>query len=354
MTSKSVIKKVIRKVKKRIFGKDQPVFIIAEIGLNHNGSIKRAKELILTAKESGVDAVKFQKRDLRSLYKSDIVDDPNKDSQSTAYLFDIFRKFELKEEDFIELKEYCDKLDIIFFATPFDVKSAKFLEKIGVSLYKISSSDLTNIPLIELIVNNNKPIILSTGMSQVSEIDFTVNYLKKRKAKFALLHCVSAYPAAFKDINLTMLKLLKKRYKVTVGYSGHERGYIAPLAAVAFGAKIIEKHFTLDRSLEGPDHNISLTPEGLIKLVDRIRAVEEIIGNGKKIITRGETLSREVFAKSLIAKINIKKGTIITHKLIDIKAPGKGLNPQMIEYLIGKPAKRDIKQYDYFTEIDIN
>ncbi len=350
MTNKTTVKKV----RKRIFGKDQPVFIIAEIGLNHNGSIKRAKELILKAKESGVDAVKFQKRDLKSLYKADILEDPNKDSQSTAYLFDIFKRFEFSEKEFIELKRYCDKLDIIFFATPFDIKSAKFLEKIDVPFYKISSSDLTNIPLIELIVSNKKPIILSTGMSQVAEIDFTVNYLKKRRAKFALLHCVSAYPAAFKDINLSMLKFLKKRYKVTVGYSGHERGYIAPLAAVALGAKIIEKHFTLDRSMEGPDHNISLTPEGLIKLVDRIRAVEEIIGDGKKIITRGEALSREVFAKSLIARKNIKKGTVITYDLVDVKSPGKGLTPQMIEQLIGRPAVRNIKQYDYFTLLDIN
>ena len=337
----------------KIIGDNQPTFIIAEIGLNHNGSIKLAKKLIQEAKEAGADAVKFQKRDLKSLYKKDIFKDPNKDSQSTAYLVDIFKKYELSEDEFIKLKKFCDNLNIIFFATPFDIKSAKFLEKIDVPLYKISSSDLTNIPLIKLIVNNKKPMILSTGMSQMEEIDFTVNFLNKKHAQYALLHCVSAYPVPFKDVNLRMISVLKKRYQVPVGWSGHERGIIVSICSIALGGSIVERHITLNRGFNGPDHNISLTPRGFYKMVERIRAIELALGHGKKFMSRGEVLSREVFVKSLIARKNIKKGTVITYELIDIKAPGKGLNPQMIDQLIGRKAVRDIKQYDYFTLVDI-
>lgn len=345
---------MINRVRERIFGENQPTFVIAEIGLNHNGNIKLAKQLIVKAKEAGADAVKFQKRDLKSLYKKDIYDDPNKDSQSTAYLIDVFKKYELTEDEFVKLKKFCDNLDIIFFATPFDIKSAHFLEKIDVPLYKIASHDLTNIPLIEVIVNNKKPIIMSTGMSQMEEIDFTVNFLNKKHAQYALLHCVSAYPVPFKDVNLRMIEVLKKRYKVPVGWSGHERGIIVSICSVAVGAHIVERHITLNRAFNGPDHNISLTPRGFRKMVERIRAIELALGHGEKTMSRGEVLSREVFAKSLIARENIKKGTIITYKSVDVKLPGKGLSPQMIDKLIGKPARRNINKNDYFTLEDIH
>jgi len=340
-------------IKNKIIGENQPVFIIAEIGLNHNGKIALAKKMIKAAKDSGADAVKFQKRDLKSLYKKDIYENPNKDSQSTSYLFEIFKKFELSDREFVELKKYCDHLGIIFFCTPFDIKSAEFLNKIKVPLYKISSADLTNIPLIDFIISKKKPLIISTGMSQMTEIDFTYKFLKKKGADFALMHCISTYPTAFKDVNLRMIELLKEKYQVPIGYSGHERGIIIAIAAATLGAKIVEKHFTLNRSWDGPDHNISLTPSGFRKMVDRIRVIESALGTTQKNLSRGEYLTREVFAKSLVARRLIKKGEIISQDMIDIKGPGKGLNPQMIDKIVGKKAKRDIKKYDFFYQLDI-
>jgi len=337
----------------RIVGGTNPTFIIAEIGLNHNGKLELAKKLVRAAKESGADAVKFQKRDLKALYKNDVYKNPNKDSQSTSYLFEIFKKFELSNKEFVELKKYCEHIGILFFCTPFDRKSAEFLNSIDVPFFKVSSSDLTNIPLIDYIVGTKKPLILSTGMSQVEEIDFTCKFLEKKKAEFAFMHCVSTYPTAFKDVNLKMIEFLRNRYKVPVGYSGHERGIVVSIGAAAIGAKILERHFTLNRSWEGPDHNISLTPSGFKKMVERIRVIESALGTDKKSMSRGEYLTREVFAKSLIARTDIKKGEKITYEMIDIKAPGKGLNPQKIERLLGKKAKRDIKKYDFFYQLDI-
>ena len=341
------------KIGNRIIGDDQPAFIVAEIGLNHNGKLELAKKLIKAAKESGADAVKFQKRNLRSLYKNDIYKNPNNDSQSTSYLFDVFKKFELSNREFVELKKYCDHLRIIFFCTPFDIKSAEFLNSLSVPVYKISSADLTNIPLIDFIVGKKKPLILSTGMSQIQEIDFTFKFLQKNKADFSFMHCVSTYPTAFKDVNLKMIELLKKKYRVPIGYSGHERGIVVSLGAVALGAKIIEKHFTLNRSWDGPDHNVSLTPSGFKKMVERIRVIEMALGSDHKNLSRGEYLTREVFAKSLIASKTIKKGSIITRKMVEIKGPGKGLSPQMISHILGKRAKRNIKRYDFFCQLDI-
>ena len=343
----------IIKIEDRYLGDNHPAFVVAEIGLNHNGKLELAKKLVKAAKEAGADAVKFQKRDLKSLYKKDVYENPNSDSQSTSYLFDIFKKFELSKKEFVELKKYCEHLDITFFCTPFDIKSAEFLNGLDVPVYKISSADLTNIPLIDFIISKKKPLILSTGMSQVPEIDFTYKFLKKKMADFSLMHCVSTYPTAFKDVNLKIIQFLKDRYRVPVGYSGHERGIIIPLGAVALGANIIEKHFTLNRSWDGPDHNISLTPSGFKKMVDRIKAIELALGTTQKKLSRGEYLTREVFAKSLIARKSIKKGKIITYEMIDIKGPGKGLNPQMINSVLGKKAKRDIKKYDFFYQSDI-
>ncbi len=334
-------------------GDSLPTYVVAEIGLNHNGRLETAIKLIDKAKECGADAVKFQKRDLQAIYKEDILKDPNKDSQATVYLFNIFKRFELSKSDFRKIKKYCDKIGITFFCTPFDLISAEFLEELNVPFYKVSSADLTNMVLISKLVSFKKPMILSTGMSEISEIDFTVNFLKKKKVTFSLMHCISSYPPSFKDINLKMIDILKKRYDVPVGYSGHERGITISECAVALGANILERHFTLDRSMEGPDHNISLEPEGLLKMINRIRIVEQAIGTGEKTITRGELLSREAFAKSLISKRDIKKGEKITEEMVDFKVPGKGLSVQMLSKILNKRAKREIKKFDYFNVSDI-
>lgn len=337
----------------KTIGDGYPTYVVAEIGLNHNGSLKTAIDLVNKAKECGANAVKFQKRNLKSLYKEDILKDPNKDSQATVYLFNIFKRFELSKSDLKKIKKNCDKIGITFFCTPFDLASADLLEELNVPFYKVSSADLTNMVLISKLVSFKKPMILSTGMSEISEIDYTVKFLKRKRATFALLHCIGSYPPSFKDINLKMIDVLKKRYGVPVGYSGHERGITISECAVALGANIIERHFTLDRSMEGPDHNISIEPEGLLKMVNRIRIVEEAIGTGEKIITRGEMLSREAFAKSLIAKRDIRKGERISKEMVDFKVPGKGLSVQMLEKILRKKAKRNINKFDYFTTRDL-
>lgn len=341
------------KIQNKTIGEGQPVFVVAEIGLNHNGKLELARKLIKAAKESGADAVKFQKRDLKSLYKKDVYQNPNKDSQSTSYLFNVFKKFELSKKEFVELKKYCDHLGIIFFCTPFDIKSAEFLGQIDVPVYKIASADLTNIPLINFVTGKKKPIILSTGMSQIHEIDLTFKFLKKKVSDFSFMHCVSTYPTAFKDVNLKMIEVLKNRYQIPIGYSGHERGIVVAIGAVSLGAKIIEKHFTLNRSWDGPDHNVSLTPSGFKKMVERIRVIELALGSTDKNLSRGEYLTREIFAKSLVTNRAVRKGQVITRAMVDIKGPGKGLSPQMIDRILGKKAKRNIKKYDFFYQLDI-
>lgn len=347
------MKTPVLKIGKRIIGEGYPTFIVADIGLNHNGSIKTARELIRTAKECGADGVKFQKRNLRELYKSDIYKDPNMDSQATAYLFDIYRKFELSASDYRKLKQFAENLGLVFFATPFDRSSAQHLTKLDIPMIKVASADVTNLPLIEDIASSGKPVILSTGMSEFDEIDMAVKILRKHHANFALLHCVSAYPTNFKDVNLRLIPKLYDRYKVPVGYSGHERGITVSVCAVTLGAAIIEKHFTLDRSMYGPDHNISLTPEGLKKLVDRIRVAELALGDGEKHIVRGEILTRETLSKSLVAARMIRRGAVISKDMIEVKGPGKGLNPRHMAKIIGKITKRDIPKADYFTLSDL-
>lgn len=348
------MKTAFLKVGDRTIGEGYPAFIVADIGLNHNGSLQTAKKMIRIAKECGVDGVKFQKRHLKTLYKNDVYHDPNKDSQATAYLFGIYQKFELSLSYYRHLKKYAEDMGLIFFATPFDSDSAGFLADLDIPVFKIASGDLTNLPLIEKIARTGKPVILSTGMSSLEDIDIATGLLVKFHTAYALLHCVSAYPTNFKDVNLRLIPKLYKRYKVPIGYSGHERGITVSVCAAALGAKIIEKHFTLDRSMYGPDHNISITPEGLKKMVDRIRVAELALGDGEKHIVRGEILTRETLAKSLVATRHLKKGERITRDMVEAKSPGKGLPPNKIRFLVGKTARHDFRKNDYFTLLDLD
>ncbi|NVM29091.1 MAG: N-acetylneuraminate synthase family protein [Candidatus Helarchaeota archaeon] len=332
-------------------GVGYPAFIIAEAGINHNGSLRIAKKLIDIACDAGVDVVKFQKRTLSEVYKKDIIDNPNNSEQPFQYLIPILKKFELKDSEYNEITKYCKEKGIIFMCTPWDKKSVDFLEKLNVPAYKVSSADMTNFSLIKYIVSKKKPVILSTGMWSQSEIDKTVNFLNELKANFALLQCNSTYPAPFKHLNLRFMNTLKK-YGVPIGYSGHERGIAVSEAAVVAGACIIEKHFTLDRTMVGPDHAASLEPAGLIKLVRDIRNIELAMGYEKRYITRGEIVNREVLAKSIVAGRDIKKGETFTEENLKTKSPGKGISPQRIYELIGKKAQRDIKEDEYILQRD--
>jgi len=328
-------------------------FIIAEIGNNHNGSVKLAKKLVDLAYDAGADCVKFQMRDLSSLYKNADNKDMSADLGS-EYTMDLLKKFQLSNNDLIGVFDYCKSKGLTPLCTPWDLVSLTVLEDYGMEAYKVASADLTNHELLGALAETGKPLICSTGMSTEFEIKKSVDFLRRRAVNFSLLHCNSTYPTPYKDVNLAYLSRLKDISGGFVGYSGHERGISIPIAAVALGAKIIEKHFTVDKSMEGNDHKVSLLPEEFKVMVDEIRKVEESLGgSGERSITQGELLNRETLAKSIVAKNGISNGDLLTREMIDFKSPGQGLQPIYLDQLIGKKAKRDFSSGDYFYESDL-
>jgi N-acetylneuraminate synthase len=339
--------------KKVISTDNDSVFVIAEVGNNHNGSLDLAKKLVDEAVEIGVDCVKFQMRFLSEVYREKSLE-KNGDDLSAEYTIDLLRRFELSIDEHKELKEYCDKQGIMYMCTPWDYKSLEVLESMNVSAYKVASADLTNIPLIKKIAETKKPMILSTGMSIEEEIDAVTSMLKKMDASYALLHCNSTYPAPFHSINLRFMNQLHK-YSPIFGYSGHERGIAVTLGAVSLGAKVVERHFTADRNMEGPDHAASLEFDQFKQLVDGIRQLEQSLGSGdKREISQGEMINRENLAKSLVASKDLPKGHIITEDDVSIKSPGQGLSPLKFEELIGKELMRDLDKEEFFFQSDID
>lgn len=337
----------------RKVGDGHPTFVIAEIGVNHNGIYQLARELIDVAVDAGADAVKFQKRDLDSLYPKRYLDNANVGEKTLRYLLPILQRVELSDDSYRKLVEYCDQKGIIFLCTPWDIPSADFIDDLGVPAFKVASADLTNLPLLEHLVAKGKPLILSTGMSRLEEVATTVEFLKKRDASFALLHCNSTYPAAFEDVNLRFMSRLRE-FGVPVGYSGHERGIAVSTVAAALGACIVERHITLDRTMDGPDHAASLEPQGFRKMVRDIRQVAASLGTGEeKFFSRGEILNREVMAKSLVAARDIEPGETITEAAVTVKGPGLGLSPQRYPELIGRTASRPIEADEPFLERDL-
>ncbi len=337
----------------RLIGEGQPPYIIAEIGVNHNGILELALELVDIAARSGADAVKFQKRTLDQLYTRKYLENANAGEKSLRYLLPILQRVELPDEAFERIADYCKKIGITFLCTPFDPISADFIDHLGVPAFKVASADLTNLPLIDHLIQKRKPLILSTGMSRVEEVEFTVNFLKERKAEFALLHCNSTYPAAFEDINLLFMNRLKE-FGVPVGYSGHERGIAISTVAAAIGASIIERHITLDRTMDGPDHAASLEPQGFQKMIRDIRQVTMALGTGtEKFFSRGEILNREVLAKSLVAARKIEPGETITPQMIAVKGPAMGLSPQHYTRLVGRKSERTIEEDEPYLDSDL-
>jgi len=332
------------KIENKYINEDR-CFIIAEAGVNHNGSIKFAKKLIDVAKEAKVDAIKFQTFKVGNVATkyAPKADYQVKNTGSKESQYEMIKKLELKEEDFKELYKYAKEKGIIFLSTPFDFESADFLDDLGVSAFKISSTDLTNLPFLKYIAKKGKPIILSTGMATLGEVEEAVNTIKKYNEDIILLHCVTNYPANFEELNLKAIKTLKEAFKLPVGYSDHSLGIYAPIAAVSLGAVVIEKHFTLDKNLPGPDHKASLEPKELKEMVKCIRLIEKALGDGIKRPTFEEEKIKKVVRKSIVAKINIPKGTIITEEMITFKRPGTGLSSKYYKEVIGKKARRDIK-----------
>jgi sialic acid synthase SpsE/sugar phosphate isomerase/epimerase len=281
-----------------------------------------------------------------------LLNNPNTAEWAFQYMLPILQQTELSEADFCRIKAYCDRKGIRFMCTPWDEDSLEFLDELGQDAFKVSSADLVNFPLLEKIIATGKPLILSTGMATPYEIERTVGFLQERQAEFALLHCVSTYPAPFESLNLRFIETLKQ-YGIPVGYSSHERGIAMPLVALALGASIIEKHVTLDRTLPGPDHPASLEPGGLQKLVRDIRNAEAALGRNEKHLSAMEKLNRQVLRKSLVAARFLPEGTVITADMVAVKGPGKGLSPQRLPELIGARLARDVAAEDYFIEGDV-
>jgi N-acetylneuraminate synthase len=341
------------KINDRLIGDSHPTYIIAEIGVNHNGILDLALELIDIAADAGADAVKFQKRKLDKLYAKKYLENANSGEKTLRYLLPILQQVELSDEAYDRIVQHCQKRGITFMCSAFDTESADFLDALGVPAYKVASADLTNLPLLDHLVQKGKPLILSTGMSRMDEVEATVEFLKERDAEFALLHCNSTYPAAFEDINLLFMNQLR-RFDVPVGYSGHERGIAVSTVAAAMGASIIERHLTLDRTMDGPDHAASLEPQGFKKMVRDIRQVSSALGTGEeKFMSRGEILNREVLGKSLVATRRILPGEKITSQLVTVKGPALGISPQNYPKLVGRVAERVIEEDEPFLDRDL-
>ncbi len=328
------------------------VFVIAEIGNNHNGNFNRAIEMVDQAEKAGADCVKFQMRHLDVVYRQRTLRKDGEDL-GTEYVLDLLRRFELTVPQHKQLADYCSSKGILYLCTPWDKTSVDVLEQMGVEAYKVASADLTNLPLLEKICSTSKPLILSTGMSTPTEVQITVDFLNKRQARFVLLHCNSTYPAPLHDIHLKWMENLRLMHPF-VGYSGHERGIAVTLASVGLGACLVERHFTLDRTAEGPDHAASLEYEEFKRMVEGIREIEQALGDGsQRRISQGEMINRENLGKSLIAAKYLTKGTVIGAEHLEVRSPGQGLSPQYYEKLLGRTIKRDMNAEDFFYPSDL-
>ena len=325
------------------------VFIIAEAGVNHNGSIDLAKKLVDMAAISGADAVKFQTFTANSLVSiwAPKAEYQKEQTVSSESHFDMIKKLELSENSHKELIHYCKKKNIIFLSTPFDIDSVNLLDRLGLKVIKIPSGEITNLPYLRYIGSLNKKIILSTGMSNLKEIGDAIMILINAgtpKERITVLHANTMYPTPMKDVNLRAMQLIREKFNIAVGYSDHTLGIEVDIAAVALGASIIEKHFTLNKKLDGPDHSASLDPSELKSMVVAIRNIEQAMGSAVKSLTESEKPNKDISRKSIVAKTNITKGEVFTEKNLTIKRPGTGLSPMKWDSIIGNLAKRNYKQ----------
>lgn len=325
-------------------GEKEPAFVIAEAGVNHNGSTDLAKRLIDAAADAGCDVVKFQKRTVRALLAREAYERPYENGgHSYGRTYGEHReRVELTPDDYWILKEHARERGIAFMASVWDHASADFIDSLGVPAHKIGSPDLTNLPLCRHVASFGKPVILSTGMSRLWEVDAAVREIRAVNPKLIVLHCVSIYPAPWERIRLSCIETLRARYGLPVGYSGHEPGWHAVIAAVALGARVIEKHITLDRSMKGGDHRFSLEPAELRTMVQQIRETEASLNGSVKELLPEEEPFRCKLAKSITTRVAVRKGTILTPEMLTCKSPATGVPPTMLERLIGKTVIRDI------------
>ena len=327
-------------------------YIISEIGINHNGSLDIALKLIYKSYEAGVDAVKFQKRNLEKIYSKHILNDSNSAEWNFEYLIPLLQELELSKEDYLEIKKTCKKLDLDLIITPMDEESVEFISTLGIKAFKIASADMVNFSLIKKCASYNLPLLISTGMWSEEDIKKCVKFYKKHNIQYSLLLANSTYPAPYEDIGLNFLQKLKTLSNI-VGYSGHERGNFIPIAAVALGARIIEKHITLDRNQKGPDHKASMLPKQWEEMVKNIHLLEKSLGV-EKYVNQAETLNKEAFAKSAIANKDLTKGHILLESDIYYQSPGKGIFEHEISEYIGKELKQNIPQDNFISKENFN
>lgn len=323
------------------------VCIIAEAGVNHNGSLELAKKMVDVAKDAGVDYVKFQTFNPKKLVSkyAKKAEYQKETTDSNESQLKMLEKLTLTNDDFIELKQYCDFVNIGFISTPFDLDSIDFLETFDMDFWKIPSGEITNLPFLEKIGKTEKKVIMSTGMCNMKEIYDAIQVLEKNGSKnIELLHCNTQYPTPFEDVNLRAMLSIKQEFNKVIGYSDHTLGIEVPIAAVALGAEIIEKHFTLDKSMSGPDHKASLNPKELKAMVVAIRNVEQVLGDSLKTVSESESKNRLVARKSIVASRFIKAGELLSEDNITTKRPGNGISPMKWHDIIGTVAIRDFEE----------
>lgn len=337
-------------------GKGSPTYFIAEIGNNHNGDFFLAKRSIQEAAKAGADAVKLQKRFIGETFAKELKDKPLDKQEIKGNTYGEYREgLELSLEEFKELKEVAKENNVAFFATPFDIKSVDFLEEVDIPFYKIASFDVTNLPLLDYVAKLNKPIILSVGMATKDEVDQALETIFKYHKNVVLLHCVSIYPTPDEDINVNTMNFLKETYApLPVGYSGHEQDILATLVAVANGATMVERHFTLSSNLPGPDQaTVSIEPDVFKEMVDSAARIHKMYGQKSKEILEPEQKARDKHSKSIVSKVAISKGTEITKEMLTFKSPGYGLKPREIDSVVGKKAANDIGEDEVIKKEDL-
>ncbi len=338
--------------------KRDKVFIIAEAGVNHNGSIELAKKLIDAAVEAKVDAVKFQtfiSQNVISKY-AEKAEYQKSTTGSEESQLEMVKKLELSFDDFIELKQYCEKKGIMFLSTPFDMTSMEFLETLKMGLWKVPSGEITNLPYLQKVGSYNEEVIFSTGMSSLGDIENALNILVESgtsKENITILHCNTEYPTPMQDVNLKAMQTIRSAFGVNIGYSDHTLGIEVSLAAVALGANVIEKHFTLDKSMEGPDHLASLEPNELIELVRGIRNIEMALGSATKLPSASEIKNIKIARKSIHLAKDVKAGHTLTINDLTVKRPGNGISPLFIREIVGCVAKTDLLEDSLLTFKDI-
>lgn len=329
------------------------VKVIAEAGVNHNGSMELAKKMVIAAKEAGADYVKFQTfipHNLVSQY-ADKAEYQKKATGSEQSQLQMLEQLALTQQDFIELEAFCKEIRIGFISTPFDLESIDFLNGLDMDFWKLPSGEVTNLPYLEKIAQTGKAVIMSTGMCEMEEIEETVAVLEKNGAgDIVVLHCNTEYPTPMQDVNLLAMKQMAEVLKKPIGYSDHTQGIEVAIAAVALGATVIEKHFTLDKTMEGPDHRASLEPDELAQMVRAIRNIEQSLGDGQKKRTESEKKNCAVARKSIVARRTIQKGERFTEENLTVKRPGNGISPMCWYEILGKVANREYVQDELIDE----